>query len=98
LALGRTIGELEAALSSAEYAEWQAYYQIDPFDDQRADLRFAMLASMVAAIGGVKRPKFKDYMLFPERSEQKVQTSSQILEVARKVTGWFRGNDRNAKR
>lgn len=94
--LGRTIRQLERELSSAEFSEWQAYYNLDPFDDQREDLRFAMLASMIAALGGVKRPKFKDYMLFPERSAPKVQTRSQILDVAKKVTGWFRGNNRNA--
>jgi hypothetical protein len=58
-------------------------------------LRFAMLASMIAATGGVKRPKFKDYMLFPEQVTPKVQSRSQILDVAKKVTGWFRGNHRN---
>lgn len=40
LALGRTVAELEASLSTDEFAEWMAYWQLEPFgpeiDDQRA--------------------------------------------------------------
>ncbi len=37
-------------MSSAEFAEWMAYYAIEPFGEERADLRMGVLASLIANI------------------------------------------------
>lgn len=37
-------------MSSKEFAEWMAYAQIEPFGDERADLRMAILASLIANV------------------------------------------------
>jgi hypothetical protein len=35
-------------MSSREFAEWMAYYELEPFGEERADLRSAIVASTVA--------------------------------------------------
>jgi len=35
-------------ISSHELAEWQAYAQVEPFGDERADLRAAIIACTIA--------------------------------------------------
>jgi len=47
LALGATVGELQARMGSLEFAEWQALYQLDPFGDVRADFQAGQVASTV---------------------------------------------------
>ena len=44
------------ALPSAMLTEWMAYYEIEPFGEERADLRAGIVASTMAnAIGGSRR-------------------------------------------
>ena len=50
LALGRTVGELRAVLSHTEFREWCLYYQIEPWGEDRADLRAGIVASTVANV------------------------------------------------
>jgi hypothetical protein len=55
---------------------WQAFYEIEPFGDDRADLRSAIAASGIAqAMGADCQPK--DFMPFPP--EQKPQSGADIL-------------------
>lgn len=49
LALGRTVAELQATMSSAEFNEWQAYGVIRPFGEARADFRMAQICAITAA-------------------------------------------------
>lgn len=39
---------LQRRMSSAEFSEWMAYAQIEPFGEERADLRMAILATIIA--------------------------------------------------
>ena len=47
LALGATVGELQARMGSREFAEWNALYQLDPFGDVRGDFQARQIASTV---------------------------------------------------
>lgn len=42
------VRELLARVNSRELAEWRAYELIEPFGEQRADLRAAIVASVMA--------------------------------------------------
>ena len=42
-------------ISSREFAEWAAYYEIEPFGEERADLRAGVVASMVGNSAGGKQ-------------------------------------------
>lgn len=58
-------------MSSYEFSEWMAYYKIEPFGEERADLRQALTTSAVAnnLQAKAKKPKWtkpEDFMLFRE--------------------------------
>lgn len=42
-----TVAELGERMSSAEFSEWMAFYNIEPFGEERADLRQALTTSAV---------------------------------------------------
>ena len=42
------VGQLLASISSRELTEWQAFYQLEPFGEERDDLRAGIVASTVA--------------------------------------------------
>jgi hypothetical protein len=65
------VRELLAGIDSAELTEWLAYDRIEPFGEQRADLRTGLICSTVANHAfSPPRPPHKptDYMLFAERA------------------------------
>lgn len=60
-----TVGELLARVTSAELTEWLAFAEVEPFGEERADLRAGIVASTVAAgyVGKGKRaPGPQDFM------------------------------------
>jgi len=77
------VAELQSRMSSREFAEWLAYYSLEPFGEVRADLRMATVAALIANANrnGQKRkepytpqdfmPKFEDS---PERPPAPQQT------------------------
>ena len=42
------VDALLSSLSSRQLTEWMAYDQLEPFGERRADLRMAVLASLIA--------------------------------------------------
>jgi hypothetical protein len=68
LKLGRTPGELEAAITADELAEFAVLDELDPWGPERADHRAALIAAAaVAAAGGEFAPeKFLFYKLYGE--------------------------------
>lgn len=52
LAMGRTVAELGAVLSYREFQEWCLFFQIEPWGEQRADLRAGIVASTIANYAG----------------------------------------------
>lgn len=67
-----TVAELLDRMSSAEFSEWMAYYTIEPFGEERADLRQALTTSAVANTlqAQTKKPKWtkpEDFMLFQDK-------------------------------
>lgn len=43
-----TVEELLARTTSRELSEWMAYFSLDPFGEERADLRAGIVASTIA--------------------------------------------------
>ena len=54
------VGELLTRMSSRELSEWQQFYAVEPFGEERADIRNAISAAAIVTslrgLGGVKRP------------------------------------------
>ncbi len=99
-------------IDSREISEWQAYYSIDPFGDQRADIRMAILASAVVAPHierGKTAPKPADFMPFPDeviepaRTERPAHRKEIPLEgkigaaVAKRMFKHIQGKKKDAK-
>ena len=62
-----TVRELLGRISSRELSEWMAFYRLEPFGDQRADLRQAITTAMLANVNrkrSAKAAEPKDFMPF----------------------------------
>lgn len=80
LGLGCTVAELLRRLSSAELSEWMRYWNVEPWGEERADMRAAIVACTVARSQGAKA-KTEDFMPRYEAGERKAKlTPRQIAE------------------
>jgi hypothetical protein len=70
-------------MSSAEFAEWMAYYQIEPFGQERDNWHAATLATLIAGSAGAKgeATKIESYMLRPR--PQRRQSPQSIYQAFR---------------
>lgn len=64
-----------ASLTAREAAEWEAFYQVDPWGDQRSDMRNAMLCAMWSKGGSVE-----DFMPWSDDQPNEEQ-SSELLKM-----------------
>ena len=71
-------------LSYAEYISWVARYSIEPFPEERADLRNAMLMALLANVNAGKGQNFTVEQFMPDfwGSAKKQQTTQEILQNA----------------
>ena len=79
-----TVERLLNEISSKELSEWQAFYSIEPFGEERADMRSALVATVMANAWKDKKQrayKMKDFMLNFEPAEpQSVDSMKAILK------------------
>jgi hypothetical protein len=88
-------------MSAQEFAEWMAYYRIDPWDASRDDLRSALVCTVIANGNRSKksRPfKVNDFLLnfreanqnrqVPEQDPKAMQ--SQLIALTRALGGEVR--------
>lgn len=77
----------------SEFVEWIAYSRIEPWGDERADWRAALVASVIAEVNRnrTKRKKPyapKDFLLnFEGPKRQSAQTQLQFVEMLNKAFG-----------
>jgi hypothetical protein len=69
-----TVAELLDRMSSREFSEWMAYYELEPWGEERADLRQAMTTSAVhnSIQAQTKHPKWttpEQFMPFSEKAQ-----------------------------
>jgi len=82
------VGDLLARISSAELTEWMAFDAIDPFGDERADLRAGVIAAVTAnhSFAPPSKPKRpSDYMLFSDQKEPEPVLLADPEEQARLI-------------
>lgn len=48
-------------MSSREFAEWMAFYDLEPFGEEQADLRAGIVASTVANVHRDRKKRSKAY-------------------------------------
>lgn len=73
-----SVRRAQEEIDSAEFTEWMAYYQLEPFGEERADLRAAIIASTIANAFSKKRSKPQDFM--PQFEREVVAKSPKQIE------------------
>lgn len=81
-----------ATMSSHEFTEWMAFAQLEPFGEERADFRAALIAMIVANAN--RDPKRKqapytidDFMLFREKDDRPQRTQAETAELVAQMLG-----------
>lgn len=87
---------LQASLAGPEAAEWLASLRLDPPEEERADVRHALLMEMLVALLGAKgrKPKAADfYDALPWRNETPTApvTQAQLAQKVNAVMAMFGG-------
>ena len=59
-----------ASLSAAEYSEWMAFYGLDPWGEQRDDMRMARLAAATLAPHSRASIDANEFLLFPDAAHE----------------------------
>jgi len=73
-----TVKEMLSRMDSRELAEWAAYYSVEPFGEERGDLRAGIVASVIANVNRGKNVKAygpQDFMPYAKKE------SSELDEV-----------------
>lgn len=90
---GRTVAEWQAAMTTTEFRNWQAYDLLDPIGEDRADARHALLLYYVLrAMGG--RPRIEQLM--PDFGKPFRQPDPAELED--RLMRWARMHNRRIER
>ena len=77
-------------ITSAQFAEWLAYSRIEPWGEERDDLRTGILASMIANMfrdKGKKPAKPSDFILNFEPEDEQTRVQRMIESVRRSLGG-----------
>ena len=86
------VGELLSRCSSQELTEWQAYYNIEPFGEYRADIRSAIIACVLANVNrGKNTPAFKVDDFMPKFDPPRQMSNDEIRNVLKGLTHGNRG-------
>lgn len=105
-----TVGELLARVSSRELSEWMEYARMEPFGEERADLRAGIIASTTANLyrkKGKKPLQPQDFMpkfgeaaadregVVPAEARQ-ARPSAEMLKTVELLNAAFGGKDLRA--
>lgn len=76
-----SVRRCQQEVDSAEFAEWIAYYDLEPFGYDRHDVGHAIVASTIANVFSKRRHKVVDFMpAYKQRSKPK-QTISHMRQL-----------------
>lgn len=77
-----TRGELLARTTAREREEWAAYFDVEPWGEERADLRSAIVAATVANVNkGKNRQPFKPADFMPKFEKPKAPSADEQVEA-----------------
>lgn len=85
-----------ARISSRELTEWREFYRLEPFGEERADYRAALIAAVIANANRRKGQKpfaVKDFMPDFEGRPREPRTPEQLLSVAEMLNAALGGSD-----
>ena len=74
-----------AGMSALDVAEWAAYFELEPWGEDRADLRAGIVASAIANVHGVKSVP-ADFMPYRPKTERVISDD----EIAASINRFMR--------
>ncbi|HEV2294095.1 MAG TPA: DUF4035 domain-containing protein [Tepidisphaeraceae bacterium] len=78
-------------MTTVEFQRWQEFNELEPFTEDRADLRAAMVCSTLAQLHGMK-VKPSDFMPeFGEKAAPEPMTDEAMRDQALKLTAMMQG-------
>jgi hypothetical protein len=94
------VAELGGRLSSRELNDWTAYAAVEPFGEEQANRRAALIAHTIAAANtpkGKKPPSVEDFLGVLRPAEKRVQTADELrsglIAQANRTRRAHRGGD-----
>lgn len=79
--MGRPIAQLKAEMSHREFVSWLAFYEVEPWGEERADLRAGIVASTVANCHVSRKGKgFKPSDFMPDFGKAAKRKTGQTRE------------------
>jgi hypothetical protein len=87
-----TVEEMLERMSWQEFLEWQEYYGLEPFGEERADLRSGIVASVLANVNRDPKKRSKpfeptDFMPYYEKPKP---SPEQLAHKIRAALGGYR--------
>ena len=95
--MGVTVDYLLKNISSRELTEWAEYYKLEPFGEERADLRAGIIGATIANVNRGKGGKTFTPQDFMPKFDQPKQTWQEQLKVVELLNVAFKGEDRREK-
>ena len=74
--MGKTLKQLYQEIDSVELTEWQAYHNLEPWGEQKSDVRTGIIASTIANVNRGKNVKAFTYDDFILKSKLELEHES----------------------
>lgn len=95
--MGVSVAHLLNNISSKELTEWMVYYELEPFGEERDDLRMGIISSTIANVNRGKGGKVYKPEDFMPKFDKPKQTWKEQLRVVELLNIAFKGEDRRVK-
>ena len=89
------MAEAKARCPMREFNQWQRFAEIEPFGEEREDMRAAMICTAVVRAGGAKRVRMQDYMICQLLEKQHGQS---VDEMASNFAAYAKQHNAKQKR
>ena len=89
-------------MSAKEFGEWMAFYTLEPFGEQRADLRMGILAALTANIARDEKRRARpyevdDFMPKFDQGAKEAQPWQEQLALVEMLNAAFGGEDKRKR-
>ena len=86
MALGRTVSEIEDAMTAQEFGEWMAFYSMHPFGPAGDWFRSGVIASTIANVNRAANTEaYKPEDFMPRRADEKLPVEDNPTEFFKAI-------------
>ena len=73
-----TVADLSQRMTALEEAHWIEYYRMEPWGEERADMRSAQVTAMIHNTNAKKPKPLSDFMLFSEKPTKRGNSAAEV--------------------